>query len=258
MSTAPAGGGSHGWGRLVRIAVAVFMIQLLLIWVLSRRSPPGPELAGQRGVAWVWQGAGVAAVAPGVPDAAVFAVVQGAGFTGQLWNRPGGPRGAPTPSGLAERLRAGVNLRRASQASGVVPSPEAPVIPVNVRVPMPEFAGGQEWEGAGEGARLRLPPALKGTLVTSAPGPLVWTNAEVLGPTAVRLLVGADGGVLSATLIDPGSGLPAADQRALEYARGMRFARSAEGGLAGVLWSEVEFVWRTISAPSPAGAGGRR
>lgn len=87
------------------------------------------------------------------------------------------------------------------------------------------------------------------------------TNADILLPSEVQLLVDARGNPISAVLLPPGSGLKAADQLAVALARAAQFApdraallRSASNPDAGVVSGRMIFRWHT--APAPASANG--
>jgi hypothetical protein len=84
---------------------------------------------------------------------------------------------------------------------------------------------------------LDQPTALKQRSAVQVQGPLVsrhWLNApailrswpapDLLTNSLIQVWADADGQILSAALMPPGSGLKAADQRALELARSARFA----------------------------------
>jgi hypothetical protein len=82
------------------------------------------------------------------------------------------------------------------------------------------------------------------------------TNADILLPSEVQLLVDARGNPISAVLLPPGSGLKAADQLAVALARAAQFApdpaallRSASDTDAGVISGRMVFRWHTAPAP---------
>ncbi len=71
-----------------------------------------------------------------------------------------------------------------------------------------------------------------------------WPDDDVLQATIVQALVAPDGDVVSGVLVRP-SGLDAADQRALDIARGLHFAPAPHSTLG-----ELIFNWRTVPMPS--------
>jgi len=85
------------------------------------------------------------------------------------------------------------------------------------------------------------------------------TNADILLPGEVQLLVDARGNPISAVLLKS-SGFKPADQLAVMLARAARFApdraalnRSANDPDAGVVSGRMVFRWQTVPAPAPAG-----
>jgi TonB family protein len=97
---------------------------------------------------------------------------------------------------------------------------------------------------------VRAADGLAGWQVTLRERLPVWTNSQLLAATVVQVLVDEQGGVMSATVKPPGSGLAAADQEALRLARALRFERvqPLEGATKPV-WGDVEFVWLTVAPP---------
>jgi hypothetical protein len=67
-----------------------------------------------------------------------------------------------------------------------------------------------------------------------------WPYADVLAPCVVQVLVNAEGNKVSPVLLTP-SGYDAADQRALELARALRFAPSP-----GATFGRIIFNWHTV------------
>jgi hypothetical protein len=83
-----------------------------------------------------------------------------------------------------------------------------------------------------------------------------WTNADVLAPSRVQVLVDARGNPISAVLLSS-SGLKAADQRAVEIARDLTFGADQEAltnhphdADAGLATGWVIFSWRTLAPPN--------
>jgi hypothetical protein len=95
----------------------------------------------------------------------------------------------------------------------------------------------------------------------------VWQNTatiEMLTNTVVRLLVDAQGRPASIALMQPGSGLPEADQYALRVSRAARFRPSPATGepkpkraMEGLSWGELVFEWHTVSAVTNGSTAGK-
>lgn len=87
-----------------------------------------------------------------------------------------------------------------------------------------------------------------------------WPSTTLLSQSVVQLLVDAEGHLVSATLLKPGSGLAEADRYALDKARSMVFEpvspNSPEAGanpLSGLAWGQAIFQWHTTPVePNPA------
>lgn len=98
---------------------------------------------------------------------------------------------------------------------------------------------------------------LAGRRLLNLPDLPSWPAADLLTNSVVRAQVDAAGHVLSFTLVAPGSGLKAADLRALELARGLRFAAESQPPVisadpAGALTSgTLVFQWHTVPLPPP-------
>ena len=75
-----------------------------------------------------------------------------------------------------------------------------------------------------------------------------WSAADLLTNSVVRIVVDADGQGFSPALIPPGSGSRAADQSALEIARGARFAPMSRQ-VARQTIGALLFEWHTVPVP---------
>jgi hypothetical protein len=106
-----------------------------------------------------------------------------------------------------------------------------PVLPVG-----PAFAEASTLRVEGDLARCRLLNPM------DLPS---WPYADVIAPSRVQALVDAAGNVVSVILLPPGSGLDAADQRALELARAARFAPASR-----LTIGQLIFNWRTVPPPA--------
>jgi hypothetical protein len=84
----------------------------------------------------------------------------------------------------------------------------------------------------------------------------VWAHTNVLTNTVVQVLADARGNVFSWTLMGPGSGLAAADEEAIKFARTARFESLDRAGLnqpqTEFTLGTLVFQWITI----PTGQSG--
>ena len=73
-----------------------------------------------------------------------------------------------------------------------------------------------------------------------------WPYNDVLAATTVQLVVDRHGSVLAANLLTR-SGLPAADQRALELARASRFEMADPASdTTPMTWGQMVFQWQAV------------
>jgi hypothetical protein len=72
-----------------------------------------------------------------------------------------------------------------------------------------------------------------------------WPATDLLTNSLVQVLTDADGQILSAVLLPPGSGAKVADQRALELARSARFAPFSRNGDR-LTMGTIIFEWHTV------------
>jgi TonB family protein len=219
-------------------------------------------------------------VSPTVPiaDPTLLALPSGAGFAGSAWRQASRPRyesrgWSEGPAWLGAREaplgRSLLETRRPEIGRGLTAEKPVPdLVRREVRpVRLPERTLVRL-----EGELARLEPM---TALTAA----ALTHSNILTETVVELTVHPDGQVLSAIVLKS-AGLRAADERALELARAMRFvprvwgdARSAEldvdgddesgergrvgtdsRGVLGGEWvrGKMTVQWRTVG-PGPAG-----
>jgi len=187
-------------------------------------------------------------------DPTIFSRAHPAGFSGVAWLSipphsylPGDKADAPlwlalAPDTLGTTYR---DFVKALSPDGFsVRSWPPPAITIPSRLPVPPAFISQ----------LRVEGALAERGIVSQPELPAWTNAEVLAPSRVHVLVDARGNPISAVVLSS-SGLPAADQSAVRLAGRMRFgsdtavlknpdARSDDGLAAG--W--VIFSWKTLAS----------
>lgn len=255
--TSAAGQTPQRWGarRWVLVVALVFTVEVSLVVALSWR--PGESLPAPprqttlrfvtdaalnrrlQGLEWM-------------PDPARFATPGPRGFTADLWrptpppNLPWSPRTEP-PRWLEQRLEKDGELTAFSVESpwraprvGEYPPPVMPLVRI---------------EGPALPSRslLNVEGDLTGWRVVSVGDLPVWPLEDVLPPSVVQVVVGPEGSVLSVILQPPGSGLAAADARALELAREVRF-EALPVGRTGLTWGRLVFRWATVLPPPPEGA----
>jgi len=75
-----------------------------------------------------------------------------------------------------------------------------------------------------------------------------WPAVDLLTNSIVQVLTDADGQILSAALMPPGSGSKAADQRALELSRSARFAPAGRND-GSLTVGTLIFEWHTLPMP---------
>lgn len=241
------------WERTARVILLIFVGQLFILIALSRKLPGTGGSAPRTTPAPLrWDEGAPTPAAGDLPDAATLAVVNPGGFSGPVWDRGAssliagptpGMAGASRLPGRLDPIPAGNALSPAAPAGDPPPGTTTFLKP-DSRVPLSAatvLTGGTK-------VRLRLGGA--GLLLEPSTPWRVWTNAEVLAPTQVGVLIDADGGILSASLVLPGSGLAAADQEALKEARRVRLdpLRTPDAPHS-VRWGELEFLWQTVAPP---------
>jgi TonB family protein len=177
---------------------------------------------------------------PWLGDPAELALASPLGFSGPVWLRL--PKPSPQVQEWSEPprwLTQDISGLGASFASvpGLAAWPSPPV----AERPAPAYAG-LPWQtnSSFTNSHLRV-EALAGRPLLSEFSLPKWPFGDVLAPSTVQVLVSTQGTVMSATLL-AGSGLAAADQRALELARSARFAPAPTAGLA---WGRLVFEWHT-------------
>ena len=99
----------------------------------------------------------------------------------------------------------------------------------------PALAQNSTLQVVGELAQRQLPSAI---CLTN------WPYADVLAPCVVQALVDTAGNVVSTVILSP-SGYDAADQRALELARTLRFTSSPQPTIG-----QIIFNWHTVPIPA--------
>lgn len=252
-----AGRPAVGWTRRrwLALVVVVFAAQVALIFVLGEKHFPPPATATDAPQLVLADGADDL-IALGDPT--LFALPHAGDFAPAFWGRPpvappaSFPRAEPVLPPLLAAEDLGTVFIRFMQTN-VFGSPQndfkpAPRLSEPVAPLLPLFARNSSLRIEGELARRKL---LDPVTLTN------WPYADVIAPSQVQVLVDADGGVLSAVLLPPDNSADAAshygdaDQRALEIARGLRFAPAP-----GLTLGRLIFNWRAVppSATNPPGA----
>ncbi len=164
------------------------------------------------------------------------------------WDEPGRPL-ANEPGTLGARFRKALPNHMAFVTD--IPAKRL-AKPMEVVLPPLAMRATSEIEVRG---RLAKRPLVRKVAV---PG---WSHGEALQRTHVRIGVNPDGYVVSTTLpgrlAKPGSLQAAADQRALDLLRGIRFqpapgaAPRLPGDASQLEWGEAIFHWQTVAPPKP-------
>lgn len=231
------------WRRWVAVLVMLFAAQVGLIYLLSA-SPATPRSIAHEPVVKVLvdRRANERLLdSLAASDPALFALGSSRGFSGAWigftpstlrtpeWSEPDRYLGLDT-NALGNAFRQFV--QEASAKPRVRPEKPAPSV-VAPQTPSATFAGESSLAVTGELARRTLSAPLK------LPA---WPHTELLAPTAVQVLVNADGMVLSARLLQS-SGLNIADRLALELSRNAQFQAAADRQLAS---GNLLFNWKTV------------
>jgi len=188
----------------------------------------------------------------------LFALPHPLGFSGRAWltvpdhdSRPPETANVPqwlalTPESLGATFREFVRTNRSARVAVAIRPTPTPTAPSLVASPV------------AAASRVQLDPALAQRGLRSQWKLPAWNNAEILLPSEVQVLVDANGHPVSAVLLGS-SGLPAADQHALELVHRAVFgpdkaalAQQSNDPTAGLISGRLEFFWATLP---PAGNG---
>lgn len=257
MNSTPAGSPPWSPRRWVAVVLAVFTLQLALLWLGSARTAPAPPAAAASlTVRWLTDPVLARRVLDAhlLNDPTLFAMASRRGFSG-AWLRPQSPGfqfhewstperalGQPTQSlGGAFAMVASAGGRPVFD-----PARKPPTVAPGVAAFQPALRTASRLviEGPVRARPLMTPPALRS-----------WSHPDVLADSRVQVLVNAEGLVFSPRLAGGGTRSPAqlaADQHALELARTLRFAPVPKPAQPGALAEGVlVFQWHTV--PPPAG-----
>lgn len=247
-SIEPRGWSQRRWWTTIGLALAG---QLLLVFLVSERPQPqlgrlaAPGRVQLVGSPWSSNPSSWSE-APWLSDAAQFALASPHGFSGPVWQQL--PRFSPQvmewsepPRWLTQEVsRLGSSFTAGQEAGGrlsrVVAERPAPAVSG-----LPAFAAATSTNSA-----LRVEGEWDGRRLLTEPALACWPHNDVLLPSTVQVVVNPQGLVMSATLLG-GSGLAAADQRALELARAARF-EPLSGPIQGLglSWGRLVFQWRAV------------
>lgn len=246
--------------RWIGVVTAVFVAQLTFVFLLSAK-PEGKanQLSSRR--------AGIClltAIDKADPHAELLvmrdpannALVNSNGFSGRLWfGLPEVGRDWPAitePHRWLQPEQINIPIKgshRQQQADST------PLQISHVR-PVPLGIGPLQTRPLLTNSTIRLEGNLQRRQLLNPPTLPTFEFADVLLPTSVQVLLDEYGHVINATLLSR-SGLAAADEGALEFARGLTFAQSNDASSGVLEWGIVTFVWVTrepapVSAPAPS------
>ncbi|MGC8988623.1 MAG: energy transducer TonB, partial [Verrucomicrobiia bacterium] len=189
-------------------------------------------------------------------DPANNALVSSNGFSGRLWfglTDVGRDRPAITePHRWLQPEQINIPIRGSHR------QPRADSTPLQIPPvrPVPPETGRLQTRPLLTNSTIRLEGNLQRRQLLNPPALPTWEFTDVLLPTSVQVMLDEHGHVINATLLSR-SGLAAADERALEFARGLTFAQANDASSAGLEWGIITFVWVTrepapVSAPAPS------
>lgn len=191
-------------------------------------------------------------------DPANTALVNSNCYTGRLWFQPHSPDANwPELFGTHHWLHPDqirdLTVPYTQLQKPALPSPEVvasqPLIPKPAPVATKQMLTSSVLRAEGE---------LQNRTILDRPVLPTWEFSDVLYPTTVQIVLDEHGHVISATLLGR-SGLPAADEKAIEIAKGLTFKPSAEAAQKYVEWGILTFIWATrepIVQPQPLPTAG--
>lgn len=257
MTSAPAE--TQRWSRQRwQIAIALVMgLQILLIFLLENRSPDRPRKTVAAPVIHLNENLSLDSLA--VSDPTLFVLPHREGFSGEAWLDKISPLDF-SPAEWSEPPRwlalsagtLGANFKDFMAANASPPFQTlATIEPPRIS---PELF---PMETAPVQSSLRIEGALAKRRLLSTPQLPAQTNADLVGSSVVQLLVDVEGHTFSALLLPPGSGLKAADDRALELAEAAEFEPIASSGpnteinaASNLTLGTMTFVWQTLPMPA--------
>ncbi len=252
LEVQPARWSPRRWLTTIGVVLAG---QLILIFLVSdwaaprlRRGIPrtrfemvtGPD--AQRGLSEL----------PGLDDPARFALVSAHGLSGPVWLSL--PRFQHQAMEWSEPPRwLTQDVAQLGAAFAFVPD-LATASPIASEKPPAAFAGMPVFtRPAVTNSSLRIEGDLARRRLLTPFGLPSWPHTDILLPTRVQVVVDSGGTVVSAiltggpSLLGGGSGLVAADTRALELARGALFEPApADSTNSGLTWGLMVFQWQAL------------
>jgi TonB family protein len=229
----------------------VFALHVGLIFALSDRRATVPRSVKVARLRLVSEGGELLALG----DPTLFALPHSKGFSAPVWLPIRRIEFAPFKWTEAPRFLAlpveqlGSTFMQFMQTNrfarfepGILPPPEL-ILPESPPLFVPRTRSGLSVREL-EQRRLLNPPELPS-----------WPAADLLTNSVVRVRVDAAGNVFSARLVPPGSGSKAADRRALELARALRFAPLSQPPIVSadpvgqLTPGTLVFEWHTVPPP---------
>jgi TonB family protein len=243
------------WRRTLFVAL-IFTGQLALVFWLGdsaqkrprpREAPPALQLA-----------VGASPELLALNDPTLFALPHQQGFSGAAWlKKPVLQTPSSDWSEPATWLSLPIARLGETFSSFMETNHPAAARVLTTPLPEPTWLPPSRMEVAPEQSTLHIAGALAQRRLLT---PLVLssrTNATFLTNSVIQVVVDAQGRPLSAALLGPGSGSPAADQDALRIAQAARFEplaakylESNANALANLTWGRMIFEWRTIPPAS--------
>jgi TonB family protein len=241
------------WAYAVALSIAVQLALVVYLGERGKERPPRVRFETSIQLAadpWTDTQFGQA---PALKDPTLFALPGLNGFSGRAWLRFPPPQHrltnwteppqwlAPDVASLAAPMTEFVRTNKFPPLL-VADKPLPPRIASGLSAPVVPVRGQSDYRVEGELALrtleipLNLPP---------------WPHSDILSNSVVQMLVDADGRTLSATLLPPGSGSPAADQAAVQLATRLRFdpsPRHSDPTLGSMTSGRIIFLWHTIPA----------
>ena len=241
------------WSHTRRwVCIALVMgAQIGLIFAFGDRKPvtprqpgPGPELRLAEGYNAPVE----------LDDPTLFALPSPEGFSGPAWrNKPAviftpfvwsePPRWLPT--NVADLGFVLMQFMRTNefrpQAFGAKPPP-------GLNLPKTELAQADD----DAQSTLRIEGDLRQRRLLYPPNLPAWPGTDLLTDTAVQVLVGRTGRVLTTVLLPPGSGSREVDQWALNLAKALEFAPLPKDADPKIQWTAGRLVFRWQTVPLPA------
>lgn len=253
--------------RFWRLAALVFLVQTALIFALAERKPRNPptEPDGTAFRLVLRQDPARTLLEPVLAsDPTLFILPHESGFSGRAWLLEETPDYQPPewhepPQWLAmNRSVLGGEFIKSIDNGGSNPAVGADKISPLAGFqppPSPSTARGDQ------SSAFRLDGPLRKRLLPQAITLPDWEHTEPIPPTVVELAANGAGQVVLCRLAPPrpgdNSGLPAANQRALEVCRRLRFQPINDGPARdGLTWGKAVFVWKTTAAQQVSAQSG--